>query len=209
MSENGHRAVAREYRRLAPRYDQKWAFYVGATVRETMRRLPPDLGECLLDVACGTGALIEAIAAAHPDVRLAGVDISPEMLAVARRRLPAEVELKTASADALGFRDGSIDTVVTSNAFHFFPSPDRALDEIRRVLRPGGTLVITDWCDDYIACRICDRLLRWFSASHQHVYASAECRVLLEGAGFDVVELHRYKISWLWGLMTVIARKPT
>ena len=208
MSENGHEAVAREYQRLAPHYDEKWAFYVGATVRETMRRLPPDFGERLLDVACGTGALIEAIAAAHPDVRLAGVDISPEMLAVARRRLPADAELKTASADALTFQDGTFDIVVTSNAFHFFRAPDQVLDEIRRVLRPGGRLVITDWCDDYIACRICDRLLRFFSASHYRIYGSAECRVLLEQAGFNVVDLHQYKISWLWGLMTVIACKP-
>jgi ubiquinone/menaquinone biosynthesis C-methylase UbiE len=203
-----HREVAREYRRLAPRYDKRWASYIEATVRETMRRLPPDLGERVLDVACGTGALLEAVGAAHPRIWLAGVDISPDMLEVARRKLPAGIELQVASAEALPFGDASFDTVVTTNSFHFFHAPNAALAEMRRVLRPGGALVVTDWCDDYLACRICDRLLRLFSAAHHRIYGSDECRALLEGADFEAIVVERYKIDWLWGLMTATARKP-
>ena len=209
MGENRHEAVAREYQHLAARYDEKWTFYVEATVRETMRRLPLDSRDRMLDVACGTGAFLQAVAAAHPKVRLAGVDISPEMLAVARQRLPVGVKLQVASADALPFRDDSFDIVVTTSAFHFFRVPNEVLNEMRRVLRPGGRLVITDWCDEYLACRICDRLLRLFSSAHYRIYGSTECRAFLEGAGFDGVGVERYKISWLWGLMTAIAHKPT
>ncbi len=209
MGQNRHETVAREYRYLAARYDEKWAFYVEATVRETMRRLPLYLGDRMLDVACGTGAFLQAVTAAHPKVRLAGVDISPEMLAVARQRLPAGVELQVASADALPFRDDSFDIVVTTSAYHFFRVPNEVLNEMRRVLRPGGRLVITDWCDEYLACRICDRLLRLFNSAHYRIYGSTECRAFLEGAGFDGVGVERYKISWLWGLMTAIAHKPT
>ncbi len=209
MGQNRHETVAREYRYLAARYDEKWAFYVEATVRETMRRLPLYFGDHMLDVACGTGAFLQAVAAAHPKVRLAGVDISPEMLAVARQRLPVGVKLQVASADALPFRDDSFDIVVTTSAFHFFRVPNEVLNEMRRILRPGGRLVVTDWCDDYLACRICDRLLRLFSSAHYRVYGSTEYRAFLEGAGFDGVVVERYKISWLWGLMTAIAHKPT
>lgn len=209
MGENRHEAVAREYQHLAARYDEKWTFYVEATVRETMRRLPPDFGDRMLDVACGTGAFLQAVKAAHPKVRLAGVDISAEMLAVARQRLPVVVELQVAAADALPFRDDSLDIVVTTSAFHFFRMPNEVLNEIRRVLRPGSWFVATDWCDDYLACRICDRLLRLFSSAHYRIYGSTECRAFLEGAGFEEVGLERYKISWLWGLMTAIAHKPT
>ncbi len=209
MGENRHEAVAREYQHLAARYDEKWTFYVEATVRETMRRLPLDSRDRMLDVACGTGAFLQAVAAAHPKVRLAGVDISPEMLAVARQRLPVGVKLQVASADALPFRDDSFDIVVTTSAFHFFRVPNEVLNEMRRILRPGGRLVVTDWCDDYLACRICDRLLRLFSSAHYRVYGSTEYRAFLEGAGFDGVVVERYKISWLWGLMTAIAHKPT
>ena len=71
-----------------------------------------------------------------------------------------------------------------------------------RVLRPGGQLVITDWCDDYLACRICDWYLRIFSAAHYRTYGVRQCRTLLERAGARGVAVQRYKINWLWGLMT-------
>lgn len=207
MSGNSHRAVQREYGRLAERYDEKWAFYVEASVRETLRRLPGDAGDRLLDIGCGTGAFLAAVIARHPDMAVAGVDISPDMLGVARRRLSGSAALHVAPADALPFPDGSFDIVVTTNAFHFFRVPDTALREMRRVLRPGGALVVTDWCDDFLACRVCDRLLRLFTAAHHRVYGSAECRHLLECEGFDAVAVEPYKISWLWGLMTATARK--
>jgi hypothetical protein len=77
-----------------------------------------------------------------------------------------------------------------------------------RVLRPGGALVVTDWCDDYLACCIYDRLLRLFSAAHHRIYGAAECGEVFAGAGFEAVSVERYKIDWLWGLMTATARKP-
>lgn len=207
MSHDSHRAVRREYGRLAVRYDERWASYVEASVEETLGRLPPHAGGNLLDIGCGTGAFLHAVSARHPDMEIAGVDVSPDMLAIARRRLPEDAMLQVASADALPFPDASFDIVVTTNAFHFFRAPDAALREISRVLRPGGAVVVTDWCDDYLTCRVCDRLLRVFTAAHHRVYGSAECRGLLERQGFDAVAVEPYKISWLWGLMTATARK--
>jgi ubiquinone/menaquinone biosynthesis C-methylase UbiE len=207
MSRDSHRAVQREYGRLAERYDDRWASYVDASVRETLRRLPPNGDGRLLDIGCGTGAFLEAVRARYPDMRIAGVDISPHMLAVARRRLPKSAALHVAPADALPFPDARFDVVVTTNAFHFFRTPDAALREIHRVLRPGGIFVVTDWCDDYLTCRLCDRLLGLFTAAHHRTYGSAECRRLLERAGFEAIAVEPYKISWLWGLMTATAHK--
>lgn len=208
MGEDRHDAVLREYQRLAPRYDRRWAFYVAATARETLRRLPPGPLGRLLDVGCGTGAFLAALAEARSPAGLAGVDLAPAMLAVARARLPAEVGLEVASADALPFPDARFDTVASLSAFHFFRRPEAALGEMRRVLRPGGTLVLTDWCDDYLACRLLDRLLRLASPGHFRVYGSTECGALLEGAGFEEVRIERYRVGLLWGLMTAVARRP-
>lgn len=207
MSHDPHRAVQREYGRLAERYDDRWASYVGASVRETLRRLPPGAVGSLLDIGCGTGAFLEAVTRDRPGLTVAGVDISPDMLAVARRRLPESAGLHVAPADALPFPDESFDFAVTTNAFHFFRAPEAALREIYRVLRPGGAVVVTDWCHDYLTCRLCDRLLALFTAAHHRTYGSAECRRLLERAGFDAIAVDSYKISWLWGLMTATARK--
>ena len=197
--------IVEEYGRLAPHYDARWSSYVEATTRETLARLTLRPGERLLDVGCGTGALLHPLSRRHPDARLTGVDPVPEMLAVARRRLPLDIELRAGWAERLPFEDEQFDVVVSCNAFHYFQAPAAALREMMRVLAPGGRLVITDWCDDYLACRVCDLYLRLFSRAHVKVYRRRECLRLLREAGYRNVDVDRYKISWLWGLMTATA----
>jgi SAM-dependent methyltransferase len=108
----------------------------------------------------------------------------------------------------LPFSPGSFDVVVSASSFHYWPAPARGLEELRRVLRPGGHLIITDWCDDYLACRICDRVLRLVNPSHPRIYGRLECGALLSRASYQVTSLERYRISWFWGLMTATARTP-
>ena len=83
----GHGAVLKEYARLARRYDWRWSFYIEAGVQETTRRLDLKPTDRLLDVGCGTGALLYALSRSCPAMRLAGIDPSPEMLSVARQKL--------------------------------------------------------------------------------------------------------------------------
>jgi ubiquinone/menaquinone biosynthesis C-methylase UbiE len=196
--------VLREYARLAPEYDRRWSAYVGATIRETLRRLAARPGERVLDVGCGTGTLLQELAAV-PDVRLVGIDPSAEMLAIARGKLPPTVSLVRGVAERLPLPDRAFDAVVSTNSFHYFRRPVEALREMRRVLVPGGRLVITDWCDDYLTCRLCDRLLRLLGRAPVRVYRSGECRQLLAAAEVPAAEVERYKINWLWGLMTARA----
>ena len=200
--------VHREYARLAARYDSRWAAYVGASVGETLKRLDLGSGGALLDIGCGTGALLGAVAAASPGVTLAGADPSPEMLAVARERLGAAAALECAPAERLPFADGAFDIVVSTSALHFVRRPGAALGEAGRVLAPGGRIVVTDWCRDFPTIRLLDLYLRAFNRAHWRTYTVAECRRLLADAGFEGVAIERYKISPLWGLMTATARKP-
>jgi ubiquinone/menaquinone biosynthesis C-methylase UbiE len=197
--------VVAEYARLAPDYDDKWSFYVEATTRETLARLSLRPADRLLDVGCGTGVLLHRLARSHPAMLLCGVDPVPEMLAVARRRLPPEIGLREGWAERLPFENERFDVVVSCNMFHYIRQPAAALREMGRLLSPGGRLVITDWCDDYLACRACGWYLRLFSRAHFKVYRERECRHLLWEAGHRDLEVERYKISWLWGLMTATA----
>jgi SAM-dependent methyltransferase len=131
------------------------------------------------------------------------------MLIAARRRLPPDAWLAAGDAERLPFAARSFDVVVSSSSLHFWTNPDAGLRECRRVLHPGGHLVVTDWCDDFVVCRICDRLLRLRYGDRHRVLGTHDCRQLLEDAGFEVVRLDRYKISWVWGMMTTVARAAT
>jgi trans-aconitate methyltransferase len=91
--------VVAEYAKAAERYDEKWAFYVEATTRETLRRIPMTPTTRILDVGCGTGELLRRLRAKYPDAVLAGLDPVAEMLAVARDKLSGEEDLRIGYAD--------------------------------------------------------------------------------------------------------------
>ncbi len=199
--------VVTEYSGAAQDYDKKWSFYIEATTRETLRRLPVRPNARVLDVGCGTGELLSRIAAIHPDAVLAGIDPVPAMLAVARAKLEGRAELHVSYANSLPWGNETFDVLVSCNMFHYVTHPAQALREMTRVLRPDGTLVITDWCDDYFACRICNIYLRMTNRAYFKTYRQGECVELLRGAGFATPKIERYKINWWWGLMTAVAKK--
>ncbi|MGH7558720.1 MAG: class I SAM-dependent methyltransferase [Gemmatimonadota bacterium] len=194
--------VRRRYDRQAEVYDRRWAAYVEGSVRETLRRTDLREDDAILDVGCGTGALLEAVAARVPGARLVGIDLSPAMLAVASRKLGDRATLVAAEAESLPFPDHSFDLVLSSSALHYWPDPSAGLAEIARVLEPRGRVVITDWCDDYLACRIVDFLLRILEPAHHRTYGAKACERLLREAGFSEIRVERYRIGRLWGLMT-------
>jgi ubiquinone/menaquinone biosynthesis C-methylase UbiE len=200
--------VIAEYAKAAQTYDEKWAFYVEATTRETLRRMPMTARSRVLDVGCGTGELLRRLRAKYTDAFLAGLDPVPEMLAVGANKLSGKEDLRIGYADSLPWPSGSFDVVVSCNMFHYISHPVHALREMARVLRPGGVVVLTDWCDDYLACRICNLYLRLTNRAFYKTYQQAECLALLREAGFTDVRLARYKINWLWGLMTAVVKIP-
>ena len=198
--------VVAEYAKAAEKYDEKWAFYVDATTRETLRRMPMTPSTRVLDVGCGTGELLMRLRAKYPDALLAGLDPVAEMLGVAKDKLSGREDLRVGYADSLPWASSSFDVVVSCNMFHYISHPVEALREMARVIRPGGALVLTDWCDDYLACRVCNLYLRLTNRAFYKTYRQAECLDLLHRAGFKDVTLDTYKINWLWGLMTAVVR---
>jgi demethylmenaquinone methyltransferase / 2-methoxy-6-polyprenyl-1,4-benzoquinol methylase len=107
--------------------------------RFLVSRIEAEPGDRVLDVATGTGAVaLELIRQKRCTV--VGVDQSAEMLAVARERLPASVELVTASAERLPFEDESFDALTFTYLLRYVDDPGETLRELARVTRPGGTI---------------------------------------------------------------------
>lgn len=102
-------------------------------------------GDQVLDVACGTGALTrKAWARVQPGGSLTGLDINDGMLAVARRQAP-EIEWHQGPAESLPYGDGIYDAVLCQFGLMFFADRVAALEEMWRVLRPGGRLCVAVW----------------------------------------------------------------
>ena len=96
------------------------------------------------DLGCGTGQLSEAMAPFIHEV--IAVDVSPAMLAAARDRLApfSNVRIHEGELENLPIEDARLDAATLSLALHHVPDPERVLAEVRRVLKPGGRLLITD-----------------------------------------------------------------
>ncbi|WP_026116482.1 class I SAM-dependent methyltransferase [Nocardiopsis valliformis] len=97
-------------------------------------------GRRILDAGCGAGPLVAALG--ERGARVSGIDASASMVALARRRLGDEADLRVGDlADPLPFADGAFDDVVASLVLHYLRDWGPTLAEMRRVLRPGGRLI--------------------------------------------------------------------
>jgi len=104
-------------------------------------------GQLLVDVSCGRGGGIHHLAKVLGHVRAIGVDYAPRNLEICRRRFGADaVEFRRGDAENLEFlADASVGAVISVEASHCYPRPERFVAEARRVLAPGGWLLWTDF----------------------------------------------------------------
>ncbi|HEX9342473.1 MAG TPA: class I SAM-dependent methyltransferase [Actinomycetota bacterium] len=144
-AERTARGVRRMFDRVAPRYDlantvlslgqdRHWrSAAAGATGLGD--------GEAAVDVACGTGKLAADLARLAPGATVIGLDFSVEML----RRAGGSVPVAAGDALALPLADASVDVVTIAFGLRNLPDPAQGLREFRRVLRPGGRLVVCEF----------------------------------------------------------------
>ena len=130
--------------RVAPLYDlavnalnRRVYDGTGAVVARLIRP-----GDTVLECACGTGAIAAAIAPAC--ARVVATDFSEGMLKQARKKLARfpHVVVEQADITDLHYADDSFDAVVAGNVIHLLPEPGEALKELKRVTRPGGTIIV-------------------------------------------------------------------
>jgi phosphatidylethanolamine/phosphatidyl-N-methylethanolamine N-methyltransferase len=137
--------VRRAYRRWAPVYDATFGKLVEAGVRQTAGLVNSYAGR-LLEVGVGTGL---ALPQYKPDLKVTGIDLSPDMLQRARERVARaglrNVEaLREMDATALDFPDHSFDITVAMYVMTVVPEPQKVMHEMARVTRPGGIVVVVN-----------------------------------------------------------------
>ncbi len=196
MIASGTKADARRtFDRWAGSYERDpFSRWIARQQREALEALELETGDRLLDVGCGTGAAVRA--AAEFVERAVGLDLSPNMLAEARKRATglSGAEFVEGDSENLPFDDGEFTAVLSTTSLHHYPRPDAAVREFARVLAPGGRLVIGDFTSDAVVCKVFDFLARKFEAGHVGLQRVDGLRRLIETSG-----LQRAEIRSAWG----------
>ncbi|BDA70630.1 methyltransferase type 11 [Calothrix sp. PCC 7716] len=206
MKEN---IVRQEYDNIANIYDQRWNSYITKTLTYLKNWANISPQATVLDVGCGTGEFESFILRDNPKQQITGVDISEQMLLVAKNKFQANsnlypnVSFQIAGASSLPFANHSFDIIVSASAFHFFDDPVAALAEMKRVLKPDGKVFILDWCKDYFFCRLIDLYLKMFNSAHKCCYTQAEFHKLLTSANFNIQRAAKFNFDVIWGMMVV------
>jgi ubiquinone/menaquinone biosynthesis C-methylase UbiE len=143
------RDVPKVYGRVASLYDLVGRYGASRARERCLELAAPHDGESILEVAVGTGLTFEALVRANPTGVTEGVDLTDAMLGRARRRVaskPGRHHLAVGDAHHLEFEDDTFDLVVNSYMFDLLPEADFApvAAELRRVLRPGGRVVLVN-----------------------------------------------------------------
>ena len=112
-------------------------------------------GHRVLDLACGTGVV--AVTAARRGATVTGLDLTPELLDVARDNAQiaaVEIDWREGDVESLPFESDSYDVVVSQFGHMFAPRPDVTVSEMLRVLRPGGTIAFSTWPPELFVGRL-------------------------------------------------------
>jgi len=185
-----------------PRIDRKF----GRILELVRAELPC---EAFLDAGCCDGRYLAALAAELP-ARRAGTDISERILETARTRVDAD--FRQGNLESLPFEDGAFDLVLCSQVIEHVPVAERAVAELHRVLRPGGTLVISTDNERNTVTKALNaprtlavRALRLRGArgrveSPATPYTRESFRTLLQRGGFAVEHLETFRFHLMWPL---------
>ena len=133
--------VARAFSRAAPRYDDLAS--AQRDIGETLWQTLPESAQHVLDLGCGTGYWTQRLAEHYPDAAITGLDLAPGMLAHAQAQYGDAIRWQQGDAAALPLSDASVDLVFSNLAIQWCPDIGAVMQELARVLAPGGQARIT------------------------------------------------------------------
>ena len=187
--------VRRSWARQASRYDRSMSFFERRVFGEDHRTWAASRARGkILEVGIGTGLNLPLY---PPEPELHGLDLSSEMVDLARERarsLDRAIDLRVGDAHELPYKSGSFDTVVSTYTLCNVPDHSLAIQEMKRVLRPGGRLILVDHVrSSMLPIYLIQKGVEFFSLRLQSESQTRRPLEQVERAGFEVVERDRMR----------------
>ena len=179
------------FNRQAPIYDSKNTAYYSREGKISCADIAEQLKDVkylrLLDVGCGTGYLIDMLSKQTKSAEFYGIDIADEMIKLSRNKCIENAVFSIGSANMLPFEDGFFDVVTCSQSFHHYPYREKAMSEAYRVLKKGGSYILSDtgiggigaWLDNNIFFKL-------FKSGDCHTQNRKGIEKMMKSAGFEI-----------------------
>jgi ubiquinone/menaquinone biosynthesis C-methylase UbiE len=198
--------IRRLYEKEAPKFDRSMGRWDRTLFAGTREWVCAQASGDVLEIAIGTARNLPF----YPDdIRLTGIELSPPMIEIARRRaeeLGREVDLRVGDAEALEFEDESFDTVICTYSLCTIPDDRAAVREAKRVLRPGGKFVLAEHVRSPVGVvKVIERMIEPLAVRFGGDHLTREPLEHLQAEGFTVEAVERSKL----GIVELVrARKP-
>ncbi len=160
--------------------------YWNLDYRHTLRRIEMLEPSNLIDIGCGPGGFLSRAHKTFPNLQLYGLDLSENMVSEVRKRFDGQVEAIVGDAENMPLADGSFDVVTCNMSIHHYPHPQAAVNEMFRILKPGGTLLLNDMDCIPPVRTAANVLFPRLPGGDVKMYSRNEIMALLERAGFTV-----------------------
>ena len=145
-------------------------------------------GKIVLELATGPGMIARHIA--HSAKSVIATDFAPNMIETAKKtEIPQNVTFETADATNLSYADDSFDVVVIANALHIIPNPEKALCEIKRVLKSGGLMIAPNYIEREKGKKnLWQKILSLVGIKFAHEWTAEEYKSFLEANGWKIIK---------------------
>ena len=190
-------SIRQNYDALASGYESRWNKFNEVVRGWVLARFSEIREGMVLDLGCGTGAMLKIIHEKYPELKLAGVDASSQMLAQARKIVPEAVLTEGDIEEGV---TGRFDVILSLNVLHHLRDPAAHLLRLKELSKSGGRIYLCDFSIDTIRIGISELWWRFFHQAHRRAFHPQKLRAMISAAGLAIKDSEILKPDSFWRL---------